>query len=192
MWLGIALHYARDAGAHRYSSLLSNASQLSPKQEKLCGVLKRLWWCCVIRDRLMPLTSRRTIKITHANFNFSGNAVLAGADLLEEVDKSRVYDTSTKRFLAEIMAKLVELCVILTEVLTLTFPMYDNALRTSTHPATEESRIGECRMALRRWYSTVLRLRSAQGRDVVKEAETAGSPKNSIVLFLNLLEMYYQ
>jgi hypothetical protein len=146
----------------------------------------------VIRDRLMPLTSRRTIKITHSNFNFTGNPVLAGVDLLEEADKSKVYDSSTKRFLAEIMAKLVELCVILTEVLTLTFPMYDNAPRAATLATTEEARIGECRMALRRWYSTVLRLRSSQGVDIVKESETAGSPKNSIVLFMNLLEMYYQ
>ncbi|KAK7409220.1 hypothetical protein QQX98_008596 [Neonectria punicea] len=191
MWLGIATHYARDAGAHSYHSILTNESPVSPEQKKLSAVLKRLWWCCIIRDRLMPLTSRKTIKITHANFNFTGNPVLGVADLADEFDKSSVYDPTTKRFLAEILAKLVELCVILTEVLTLTFPMYDDPSRAPSHPATEESRIGDCRMALRRWYSTVLRIQSAPIGDMFKLAETPGSPKSSPVLFLNLLEMYY-
>ncbi|KAI5459342.1 fungal-specific transcription factor domain-containing protein [Mariannaea sp. PMI_226] len=192
MWLGIAIHYARDAGAHRYHSISSDPLHTpSQKQANEISVLKRLWWCCVIRDRLMPLTSRRTIKITPSNFNFSRSPLLVGADLLAEADKSRVYDPSTKRFLAEVMAKLIELCIILTEVLTLTFSMYDDPPRGQTQAVSEENRTGDCRLALRRWYGTVVRLRSIQGGDIVTESETAGSPKNSIVLFINLLEMYY-
>ncbi|KPM38667.1 hypothetical protein AK830_g7894 [Neonectria ditissima] len=191
MWLGIATHYARDAGAHSYHSILTNESPATPELKKLSATLKRLWWCCIIRDRLMPLTSRKTIKITHANFNFTGNPILGVADLSDEFDKSSVYDPTTKRFLAEILAKLVELCVILTEVLTLTFPMYDDPSRAPSHLATEESRIGDCRMALRRWYSTVLRIQSASDGDILKLAETSGSPSSSPMLFINLLEMYY-
>lgn len=192
MWLGIAIHYARDAGAHRYYSLSDSIHNMTQKQANTINVLKRLWWCCVIRDRLMPLTSRRTIKITPSNFNFSHNPLLVGEDLLAEVDKSRVYDPSTKRYLAEVMAKLVELCVILTEVLTLTFPMYDDPPRAPAHAVTEDSRTGDCRLALRRWYGTVMRLHSVHGGDLVSDSDTARSPKSSIVLFTNLLEMYYQ
>ncbi|KAH7010070.1 fungal-specific transcription factor domain-containing protein [Ilyonectria destructans] len=191
MWLGIAMHYARDAGAHRYQSIPTDGSPVSDEQRKLSAVLKRLWWCCIIRDRLMPLTSRRTIKITHSNFNFTGNPLLGVADLADEFHKSSVYDPATKRFLAEILAKLVELCVILTEVLTLTFPMHDDPSRAPSHPATEESRIGDCRMALRRWYSTVLRIQSTPSGDILKNVDTSGSPNSSPVLFMNLLEMYY-
>ncbi|KAH7131328.1 fungal-specific transcription factor domain-containing protein [Dactylonectria macrodidyma] len=191
MWLGIAMHYARDAGAHRYQSISTSGAPVTPQQKKLGAVLKRLWWCCIIRDRLMPLTSRRTIKITHSNFNFTGNQLLTAADLAEEFEKSSVYDPTTKRFLAEILEKLVELCVILTEVLTLTFPMHDDPSRAPSHPVTEESRIGDCRMALKRWYSTVLRIQSTPTGNILKDVDASGPSNSSPVLFINLLEMYY-
>ncbi|KAF5625309.1 cutinase transcription factor 1 beta [Fusarium tjaetaba] len=71
IWLGIAISYARVSKAHCYSSLRPNKDTEVAKVQKLRNTLKRLWWCCIICDRLLPLTSRQSIKITPSNFSFS-------------------------------------------------------------------------------------------------------------------------
>ncbi|KAG5795920.1 hypothetical protein H9Q69_005065 [Fusarium xylarioides] len=153
IWLGIAISYARVAKAHCYSSLRPNKDTEVARVQKLRNTLKRLWWCCIICDRLLPLTSRQSIKITPANFSFSCSK-LGSADLCDELYNSDVYDSTTKTLHAELLSRLVDLCVVLTDVLTVTS-----------------------------WSETKTTLDERMAEEI--------SPASSIILFKNLIEMYY-
>ncbi|KAF4463315.1 Cutinase transcription factor 1 beta [Fusarium albosuccineum] len=187
IWLGIAITYARDAKAHCHISKKPNNLADQPKARKLQNTLKRLWWCCIICDRLLPLTSRQNIKITKSNFNFSGCSVLGSADLAEESFSSEVYDSTTKILHAEILSKLVELCVVLTDVLTFTSVFHNNPSWILS------GRIGGanlCQLELEHWYNSWTEIRSTI-EERLAENDYPQSPATSTFLFTNLIEMYY-
>ncbi|KAM5383790.1 hypothetical protein ACJZ2D_001779 [Fusarium nematophilum] len=190
IWLGVAIHYARDAKAHCYFSRKPTHAADLPRVKKLHNTLKRLWWCCIICDRLLPLTSRQNIKITKSNFNFSGCSVLGSADLAEESYNSDVYDSTTKLFHAEILAKLVELCVILTDVLTVTSVLHNNPSWVLSRKMADTNEASLCKMELDRWYSAWIELRATID-DRMDGATGTKSRATSIILFTNLVEMYY-
>ena len=61
-WLSIAIQSAKADGAHRYAedeTLTRYETQMK----------KRLWWCCVLRDRILPLGVLRPLQITHGHFD---------------------------------------------------------------------------------------------------------------------------
>ncbi|KAF4974207.1 hypothetical protein FZEAL_8867 [Fusarium zealandicum] len=189
IWLGVAIHYARDAKAHCYFSRRPACGEI-PTTRKAHNTLKRLWWCCIICDRLLPLTSRQNIKITKANFSFSGCSVLGSADLSEESYHSDVYDSTTKLLHAEILAKLVELCVVLTDVLTVTSVLHNNPSWALSRKLTDINKASLCKMELQRWYSNWLEIRTTI-EERIEENMFTQSPADSIILFTNLVEMYY-
>ncbi|KAF2018781.1 hypothetical protein BU24DRAFT_488852 [Aaosphaeria arxii CBS 175.79] len=55
-WVNVAVHYARQAGAH--SDI--HESDVSPARR---NILKRLWWGCICRDRTISLGLRRPLQI---------------------------------------------------------------------------------------------------------------------------------
>ncbi|KAF4448686.1 hypothetical protein F53441_7940 [Fusarium austroafricanum] len=186
IWLGIAISYARVAKAHCYSSLRPNKDTEVAKVQKLRNTLKRLWWCCIICDRLLPLTSRQSIKITPANFSFSCSK-LGSADLCDELYNSDVYDSTTKTLHAELLSRLVDLCVVLTDVLTVTSVLYNNPswMLSGRMEAGKDTSL--CQMELSRWYNSFGETKATLDERMSEEI----SPAPSIILFKNLIEMYY-
>jgi len=189
LWAGIAIHHARDARAHRYY-LIPPSSLQTPEQIKHYKVLKRLWWCCVICDRVIPLTSRQNIKITKSNFNFDESPILSVHDLSDEFEQSDVYDSSTKALLAQALVKLVELCVVLTDVLSLSSLAHENPNLALSQKFSETNPAGMCRIQLQRWYNSFLEWKCTANRKTMQDAIDK-SPGGSVVLFTNLAEMYY-
>lgn len=187
LWAGIAIHHARDARAHRYYQIPASSLQ-TPEQIKHYNVLKRLWWCCVICDRVIPLTSRQNIKITKTNFNFDDGPILGVDDLSDEFDHSDVYDSSTKALLAQALIKIVELCVILTDVLSLSSLVHENPNLALSQKFSETNPAGMCRVQLQRWYNSFLEWKCTVSRKTMQDA----GDKSSVVLYTNLAEMYYQ
>ncbi|RYC79927.1 hypothetical protein BFJ63_vAg17193 [Fusarium oxysporum f. sp. narcissi] len=186
IWLGIAISYARVAKAHCYSSLRPNKDTEVAKVQKLRNTLKRLWWCCIICDRLLPLTSRQSIKITPSNFSFSCSK-LGSADLCDELYNSDVYDSTTKTLHAELLSRLVDLCVVLTDVLTVTSVLYNNPSWMLTGRMEVGKDASLCQMELCRWYSSWSETKTTLDERMAEEV----SPASSIILFKNLIEMYY-
>ncbi|KAK7428120.1 hypothetical protein QQZ08_005359 [Neonectria magnoliae] len=68
------------------------------------ALLKRLWWCCIIRDRSMGLLMRIPIQIRKDQFDFDASP-FGVDDLRDEFERSKVYNPETKRVLAEIVAQ---------------------------------------------------------------------------------------
>ncbi len=217
-WLCTAVQQAKLAGAHHYAGLLPTStsgaangpsaaqSAADAATARRANALKRLWWCCIIRDRIMGLGVRRSIQITRAHFDFEANPPLSRADLADEVERSRVYNPGTKSCLIEILVHMVELCVVLTDILTLVFPQDDTPGWGRQLADDDAGRVRQCKIELRRWYKDVAlkfpmfgsssggggagggtvpgmsRLASGNGREYYHD---------SVILYTNLMYMYY-
>lgn len=101
-WLTRAIQYARLANAHTY---YRDIPETEPYLEK-----KKLWWCCILRDRMITIGVRREIQVTHDGFDFD-QAGLEENDFIEEKDISEVYSSNNKTILARIIAAQCELAV---------------------------------------------------------------------------------
>ncbi|KAL7942524.1 hypothetical protein V8C42DRAFT_331252 [Trichoderma barbatum] len=112
-WMVNAVHYARCARADQYHVLNDdNPTKL---------ILKRLWWACILRDRVMSLSLRRPLNIGCDEFDFSLPG-LSLADFSDELGVSTVYDRPTRQILAHMMSAFCELIIPLNKALTILYP----------------------------------------------------------------------
>ncbi|KAI0015600.1 hypothetical protein F4780DRAFT_773426 [Xylariomycetidae sp. FL0641] len=195
-WLGIAIQNAKCAEAHLYSSMPPFSPVSEPIEHRKQNSLKRLWWCCVIRDRILPLGMRRSLQISRAHFDLDSNMGLGYADLADEVGRSKVYSAETKRHLIEIFVQLGELCSVLTDVLMLVFPLNDAPGWGRQFCHEEAAKIKECKVALRRWYNrAVIRFPMfAEHRHNIPGDTSARDKRlqhDSVILYTNLMYMWY-
>lgn len=178
-WLRTAIQYATAEHAHLYHK----DSSLTPaaRAEK-----KRLWWCCIIRDRILPLGVRRSIHINREMFDFS-QPPLNNDDLESEFNRSRVYDSQTKRKLASILGTLFDFAITLTDVLPILYPAgglkaFDqiNPQALSEYP----NKVKQCRELLDGW--------AMRTHEVSAAEDTWSTQHKSIYLFYELTQVYYQ
>lgn len=187
-WLSIAIENAKIAEAHLYASIPASMPQ---HQEQ--NILKRVWWCCIIRDRSTGLLMRRPIQITKDQFGGDFHP-LGIVDLADEFECSRVYNAATKRILAEVLAQWIELNIILTDILMLVFPLNDSRCLNTGKRHDDSNLLSKCKETLRQWHTSVL------SRYPVPEGETISTvcPENdtdicysSVILYTDLMLMYY-
>jgi hypothetical protein len=166
-WLTVALHHARVIHAHRYYEL---------KHHEKANLLKRVWWACVCRDRLLSLGVRRPFQIGADDFDFSQSA-LTISDLSDEIHRSLVYSAASKRALLQLFNFQCELCVALTTGLILLSPLTVAAVVNQEH-------LSDGIEQLLRWYE--------QTRDHLDFLVEPGIEHDSAVLYKSLLLIYYQ
>jgi hypothetical protein len=176
-WLSIAIHYARDSEAHKYQKFSADSESYA--------VLKRLWWCCIIRDRLFSLGMRRGIQITAALFDVTRSVQLGYSDLAGEIHRSRVHNAVTKIKLAEILEFLVELCIILTDILELAYPIAD-CVNNARDEHKILRRLRSSQMSLRKWHEKAGKHLPRPVTSFEKSVE-----HDSVILYGNLVYMYY-
>ncbi|KPM44101.1 hypothetical protein AK830_g2484 [Neonectria ditissima] len=176
-WLSIAIQNARDADAHNYRAYDVQSGDYA--------VRKRLWWGCIIRDRILGLGMRRGIQITSAHFDVGQNNHLSRYDLDGELHRSLVHNLDTKIRLAEFLELLVELCVILTDILELAFPI-ENSLKSDGAQHKAQGRARNSQKALDRWHKKA----TARLPNFGTPSEMA-KKHDSVVLYGNLVSMYY-
>lgn len=114
-FLANAILHAKKNNAHKYYSEPTLAED--QRQQK-----KRLWWSCILRDRILALGVRRPILITPNEFDF-GQECLTEADFVDEMDKSHVYTATTKRQLVNIIALQCQLAVAVTPLVIAVYPI---------------------------------------------------------------------
>ncbi|ENH70049.1 Acyl-CoA dehydrogenase [Fusarium oxysporum f. sp. cubense race 1] len=163
-WLSIATHYAKSADAHRYHE----------KQDTREGaLLKRLWWCCVLRDRILALALRQSPLLSPTAYNCPELSV---ADFAHEIGTSRVYDGIVKRLIVQIAIALGDLGTLLSEI----------------PPAPSLAKVRElCRdeiedltMRLDKWYDETYAM--------FRLPTLITGAHESLILFSNVLCTYYQ
>lgn len=129
-WMVNAVHFCRCARADQYYTLSDdNPTKL---------ILKRLWWACILRDRVMSLSLRRPLNIGCDEFDFS----LPGlnlADFSDELGVSTVYDRPTRQILAHMMSAFCELIIPLNKALTILYPAAGPKTTTSETDIQKDS-----------------------------------------------------
>lgn len=186
VWLSLAIENARLADAHLYANI--NA----PSLRKHRSILKRVWWCCIMRDRSMALLLRRPVHITNEHFDFNA-CPLSAMDFVDEFDRSKVYNSATKERLAEILAQFAQLYITLTDILLLVFPPNGTWSSSREHNGGKYS-LRRCRAALSRWYASAVSKLRNPGSNTVPATLSNDFQEidyGSIVLYTNFLFMYY-
>lgn len=185
-WLNLAIENAKLAEAHQYATLKATS-------DRKTAALKRVWWCCIIRDRSIGLLLKLPIQITNEHFDFSVSP-LNSRDFETEFDRSEVYSPSTKRYLADIFTCWVKLYIILTDILLLAFPPRDRRPpRTNTGRVID---LHDCKANLKHWHF-ITKLRLSESHEKVSlplspnETAEIDIDQNSIILYRDLMYMYY-
>ncbi|KAI7762207.1 hypothetical protein LZL87_006602 [Fusarium oxysporum] len=190
-WLSLAIQHARSINADRYTGVPELIEMSSTKQRKYQNSLHRLWWCCVIMDRISPLCTRFSLHITHDRFDFKNTIPLGAEHLQDDIYRSSVFTPATKRRQIGIFSKFLELMILLTDVLTLTYPFEDSVKSKSRFAEDEDLAFEKCEASLKAWYVRV----SAQFPPFENEPKTSYGKSNdqdkSIVLQTNLMYIYY-
>ncbi|KAI0169137.1 fungal-specific transcription factor domain-containing protein [Hypoxylon sp. FL1284] len=193
-WLGIAIQNAKSSDAHLYAIKPTFSAATDPVQHKKQNLLKRLWWCCIIRDRILALGVRRSLQISRSHFDLEANTGLEYTDLADEVERSKVYNAETKRCLIEIFVQLGELCSALTDLLILVFPLDDVPGWDRQLGSEGPAKLKECKAALRSWYKGAALRFPMFGGGSTPRMNTASSKQfqhDSVILYTNLMYMHY-
>jgi len=191
-WLILAIQHAKDAGAHRYS-LPTEARHLRLRgQQSHENQLKRLWWSCIIRDRVLSLGLRRALLITHTDFDFESNPCLEEHDLSDEVYKSRVLASDTKRIMLQLTVRFVKLCVILTDLLSLTpYPEDTNVWKSPHAESKTQGSICHVSRALDVWYTDTRKQFSSLGMLQDSHGPPVRLQRDIISLYSHTVFLYY-
>ncbi|KAL5332602.1 fungal-specific transcription factor domain-containing protein [Aspergillus crustosus] len=178
-FLSTAIHAARASQACLYKTLPG----LTTEQRRY---KKRLWWCCVVRDRTIALGVRRPLQITPESFNPREDPLVED-DLESEMERSRVYDLDIKRCLIKLFLVHCDLSAALTStVMTICPP---NSVPIPLSPTYEDlfrlfTAAEGCRHELKAWFDTAeTHLRHA--------SRTCLQRTSFVMLYVDLRWIYY-
>uniref|UniRef100_A0A0D2XGB8 Uncharacterized protein n=1 Tax=Fusarium oxysporum (strain Fo5176) TaxID=660025 RepID=A0A0D2XGB8_FUSOF len=120
------------------------------------------------------------------------NTIPLGAEhLQDDIYRSSVFTPAIKRRQIGIFSKFLELMILLTDVLTLTYPFEDSVRSKSRFAEDEDLAFERCEASLKAWYVRV----SAQFPPFENEPKDSYGKGNdqekSIVLQTNLMYIYY-
>ncbi|KAH7161088.1 fungal-specific transcription factor domain-containing protein [Dactylonectria macrodidyma] len=177
-WLMIAIENARTVKADYHSDVSNFPSQKADDH----AILRRLWWCCIMRDRILPLGLRRSIIITPAHFDFNKNLELGTAELQAEIRRSNVFDAETKSALATVIKRLLKFSVLMTDVLLLLYPLKPVAENPREMEVNITS-VGKYKDDLLRWYKDGSTSGSARREKIVEH--------KSVTMHTTLMYIYY-
>ncbi|KAJ4248756.1 hypothetical protein NW762_012594 [Fusarium torreyae] len=184
-WLRIAIQHAKSCDADKYETA-SHGLLVSQQDVKRKNVLKRVWWCCIIRDRIMPLCVRRNIQISRSHFDFDSCSPLGYDDLVDELESSRVYNIATKHKLILALERLTELCVTLTDILSLVYPSETLPILDAEAHSTAYAQVQEHKRSLKSWAGATRPPLALKDLSL-----NPGRYEDSAVLFTNLVWIYH-
>lgn len=171
LWLSIAIQHSRSIGAH----YLVPSDQTTLSFDRL--ELKRLWWVCVVRDRLISLGYRRPLQISEANLE-TELVIISSEQISNSLCRSEVHPLPVRRALLHVFLAFCRLCIPLTRILKLVLtPELNN--RSS---ALEEA--NECADALRCWRETT--------NDQLETLDCDLKRNEMIILHYHLVQIYFQ
>jgi hypothetical protein len=191
-WLSRAVQHARSCNADRHAEAFELPTSATPAEKKHHNALRRLWWCCVILDRISPLCCRFSLYITHDRFDFKHSARLGMADLQDEIYRSSVFTPAIKRRLLALFSKFLEFAIILTDVLSLTFPFEDSVKSPRASLEDEDIDITKFDASLKTWYARAAAEFPPCEGDYQNLPDKKQEGAKVTVLFTNLMYIYYQ
>ncbi|KAL5360846.1 fungal-specific transcription factor domain-containing protein [Aspergillus floccosus] len=173
-WLKIAIESAKEENAHLYYCVPSLSGKNSSD-------LKRIWWCCLIRDRLISLGMRRPIQITPDEYELPQQG-LAFDDLEDEAFHSEVYGLDTKIALSQVLASLCHFVVTVTDMAMIVYPAVKSRQSDREDPREKIEKLEKAKSVLLQWELNWMA--HMEGKDFYLHS--------SLALCSNLLSIYYQ
>ncbi|KAH7134420.1 hypothetical protein EDB81DRAFT_803860 [Dactylonectria macrodidyma] len=189
VWLAIAIENARSVKSHQSQRVLVTTEE--PDDEQIQTSLKRLWGCCIIRDSLLALSSRRNCRISQDNIDPDSGFILTFVDLAPEIHRSKVYDPATKVHLLTSFLRLGLVCVQLNRVSSILFPYELGSERRFALPPEARVKMESFYVAISEWHKESTAKLSGNGGMGVNVSKTKEALHPSIALFDGLTEVYY-
>jgi hypothetical protein len=179
-WLSIAIEHAQAENSHLYDDLVALT-------DKSRAMLKRLWWCCILRDRVISLGMRRPLKIRADQFKTIGSSICL-ADMQDELGGSEVYSADMKLALTWVLIRLCHFAGAITELLCILYPSFpdsevDSEWGWNYTPEAQWECLQRASLSLSEW-----EIAFAQGID----SDPALKSRLSITLFMKLTSVYHQ
>ncbi|KAF4457418.1 fungal specific transcription factor domain-containing protein [Fusarium austroafricanum] len=173
VWLTRAIKHAECLRANHVWHSVEHAGRSSNTAS-----LKRLWWCCILRDRSISLGLRRSVQI-------SGQYPLPeDEDFSSEFDGSLVYTSRIKSQLFRIFRRLIALCNIVTDLLQLAARYHNVSHRLTNIRADDRTTLSRCREDLSSWFS-------ATGEDFLQWGHESELRHESIIVYTNFVYIHY-
>ncbi|KAL4918182.1 fungal-specific transcription factor domain-containing protein [Aspergillus aurantiobrunneus] len=176
-WLRLAIRHAKKERAHLYHHLPQTGLGSGRKSSDL----KRLWWSCMIRDRIISLGMRRPLQITPDQFDLHQMG-LSFQDLEEECLQSEVYTPDTKIALCRVLASLCHLIVAVTDIIMLVYPAAQGMPFSLADRRAQLNRLEETKFALLDWELSWVA--NPDGKEYYIHP--------SLTLYTNLCAIYFQ
>lgn len=173
-WLHIAVQHARMLQAHQYH-------YLEVETPARGSTLKRLWWCCLIRDRIVSLGMRRPLQIPVLEPDLHRDFFTAD-ELEREIVDSGTYDPEVKSILLQVMRSLCRFVVAVTDLVNLVYPAPSREGGVSESREPTLCRLEKANSNLLSWEIDWLLRMDGQYMSL----------HPNISLFSNLVEIYYQ
>ncbi|RYC83365.1 hypothetical protein BFJ63_vAg13768 [Fusarium oxysporum f. sp. narcissi] len=190
IWLGRAISHAKALGADKCADVPKGVGQASSQQRLHDNRLRRIWWCCIIRDRIISLCVRRHLQISRDHLDNHATTTISYDTLSGENDRSHVYDVDTKSSLITLMLTMTDLCLCLSDILTVAHPAKDFTVSDARDSTRRILQIYECKKGLENWCakavasSSIMAITEHDGRQV-------DMPKSSVLMFANMIWIYY-
>lgn len=114
--------------------------------------LKRLWWSCVIHDRMSALILERPFRISPAKFDLS-QPFPTWQDMETEIRHSEVYQPNIKIALCHLIIPLSQLAVILTDLILIAYPSksHNDSISSDEEYKLAQQKKHQVEMCLRIW-----------------------------------------
>lgn len=150
-WLRNATHYAQIAGANRHYRPRGSDSTRS-------SLLKRIWWCVILRDRILSLGLRRTSYIVLGPSWSDQSSLLNAGDFDAELGRSAVHSLDAQHRIIEVISTTCRLMQHLTEALELYRheSLEERLEYAETSLAASVNHIQRSLLSLRIWYDAAV------------------------------------
>lgn len=175
-WLSLAIEHAKVANAHQYDSR-------PPKSLENRCKHKRLWWSCILRDRVISLGMRRPIQIVSDDILTISDLSTSLEDPQSLHSDSEVYQPDVKSALVKLFIQQCQFAVIVTDLLmTLYTEPCDSLMSEASSSDTQWEQLERFELSLSLWYTDFM--------TSVEYDISAGH--RSVSLFVSLTSIYYQ
>ncbi|KAF4952481.1 hypothetical protein FGADI_6715 [Fusarium gaditjirri] len=182
-WLSLAIHHAKLIKAHRHAGICDAGTT---ENEPRSRTLRRLWWCCIICDRLSSLACRFRLQITPDILDMETCVPLGFDDLESEIYRSSVFSPATKRQLIALFSKNLSLLMLLTELIPVAYPFETRLESSPDFSVQEEGNIRKTCDLLDEWYDAA-KAEFPPFHQPTEETDSA----NSVAVHTNLMYIYY-